>query len=288
MNWNEKKYMAKNTSIIAYLRRRGIEPVKRSGKYTMYKSLWRKETKASLAVINDRKWEDYGESGEDGYGDLIDLIMRLDNLPMKEAVNNIIGDRGSLISPLPEPVIVRPPSVIIVHESPTLTPQNASYVTSRSINLDLARLYLVELHVKFVNAPDPNKVVPVIGFKNDMGGYELRTDKIKLSKAPKSFTTIAGNPGRNDVYEGFFSFLAHMQIKKESHPEAKTYILNSLSFMPMVTPLLSGYGFVNLDNDTAGDKATVTLLNKVPNMRDCRDSYSEYNDWNDKLLNIKL
>ena len=289
-DWNDRVALAKGTSIISYLRGRGIEPVSRSGKHVMYKSLWRQETKASLAVVNDRRWVDFGESGKDGHGDLIDLIQRYDNVSMKEAVNNILNDRGGLIEPLPAPVVVRPPAVNIVSQGSLNDPGLLKYIASRKISLDLARLYLTQLSVTFVNSPNPSKINTVIAWENSLGGHDFRTSRLKLSRAPKSYTKIEGDPDLWVLFEGMFSMLSALTYYKIDKFEGTTIILNSLSFMGVLMPFMKDVHVVYsyLDNDPAGDKATLSLLTEGVNVMDMRYLYSTGNDFNDYLLNIKL
>lgn len=60
-------------------------PVGRGQKRTYYKAPWRDETQGSVVVFGDNRFHDFGDPEK--RGSVIDLIMLLENLEFKEAVN---------------------------------------------------------------------------------------------------------------------------------------------------------------------------------------------------------
>lgn len=54
-----------------------------------------------------------------------------------------------------------------------------------------------------------------IGFRNDGGGWELRSERFKGSSSPKQITTVDHQSDKVIVFEGFMDFLACLSMK---HP----------------------------------------------------------------------
>ena len=68
--------LIKRYSIVEYLERKGIRPVRRTPAYAMYRSPLREETHPSFKVDTEKNlWIDYAEGRG---GSIIDLYMRLE------------------------------------------------------------------------------------------------------------------------------------------------------------------------------------------------------------------
>jgi hypothetical protein len=229
------------------------------------------------------KWMDYGTTE---HGDLPDLVMKLNNCSLPTAVDTILG-----IPQKPDNVFEAQKrdrkNVEIVEVKPLTSQWLWDYIKERRINHEVANKYLVELLIKFPYGQYPERISHVIGFKNDSGGYEMRSKSLKISNSPKNVTTIKNMPNNKIyVFEGFFSFLSYMSIPMFHLYEVYNYtILNSLSFLPQMIEfwgndnLICGF----LDNDKAGDKATDLLSKSVLKFLDKRDLYEGYCDLNDKI-----
>ncbi len=77
-------------------------------------------------------------------------------------------------------------SSIKIKEEKTITSSFLlSYVRSRNIPVELAQKHLKEVHYELYDKP-----YYALGFKNDSGGYELRSKYFKGSSSPKDVTTI--------------------------------------------------------------------------------------------------
>jgi hypothetical protein len=158
-----------------------------------------------------------------------------------------------------------------------------NYLDSRHISFDIAREYCREVEFELYGGKHI-----VIGFKNNSGGFELRSRHFKGSSAPKDVTLIDENCNEISVFEGFFNFLSWQAVKaNEAHHEPESsLILNSLSFFERQIPLLeSKYKAINLflDRDAAGIKA-VNTVKANPKFQDRSLLYVGYNDLNEKLV----
>jgi hypothetical protein len=279
---DERLQKAKQISIHSYLKGIGIEPTNETGSSYLYQSPLRSESVPSFNVSKVKNsWKDFG-TGEKG--DLPDLVMLLNRTTLHEAIDMILGtpQRPDTIF---EPRKSDRKNVEIVSIGKLYSKYLIDYIQERRIDLDIAREYLVELSIRFPNGKFPDRTTQVIGFKNDSGGYEMRSRTIKISNSPKNVTTIKGtNHGKIRLYEGFFSFLSSRMAHGRPF-SATVVVLNSLSFLPqMIDFWKEDYMvFSFLDNDKAGDKAVKLLSDSIFNHKDWRCLYEGYNDYNDYL-----
>jgi hypothetical protein len=51
-----------------------------------------------------------------------------------------------------------------------------------------------------------------LGFKNDSGGYELRSEFFKGSNSPKDITAFKNRGKKVAAFEGFFDFLSFISL----------------------------------------------------------------------------
>ena len=76
--------LIKRYSIVEYLEKKGIRPVRRTPAYAMYRSPLREETRPSFKVDTEKNlWIDYAEGRG---GSIIDLCMRLEGCTLSEAI----------------------------------------------------------------------------------------------------------------------------------------------------------------------------------------------------------
>lgn len=78
-----------------------------------------------------------------------------------------------------------------------------------------------------------------IGFRNDAGGWELRSPQFKGSSAPKSITTFDRHGDTALLFEGFFDLLSYLTLQHEPEPTADTAVLNSVVNLPRALPFLA-------------------------------------------------
>ncbi len=88
----------KRYSIVEYLERKGIKPVRRTPVYPLYRSPLREETHPSFKVDTEKNlWIDYAEGRG---GSIIDLCMRLEGCTLSEAIR-ILGQNAPDITHVP-------------------------------------------------------------------------------------------------------------------------------------------------------------------------------------------
>jgi DNA primase len=269
----------KITHIIDYLGAKGFQPVKINSNTALYYSPFREEKTPSFNVsMKKNVWFDFGP-GEGG--NLVKLVMMLENYSLNEALTNLNGNLHSrLVRELPP--FDENEHIRITHTRLLQRRSLTKYLDSRRISLIFSRKYLKE-----ANYTVHHKKYFALAFKNDRGGYELRNEFFKGGSSPKYFTTIPGpDPSRLSVFEGFMDFLSACTYYDQI-PVCKTIILNSLSFLPRIESELAIAKIVNLylDNDTAGRKATQKTLDNHPHAKDwAQIVYPNNKDFNEFLM----
>src|SRR5699024_9685340 len=100
-----------------------------------------------------------------------------------------------------------------------------------------------------------NKTYYGIGFKNDLGGFEIRNPYFKASSSPKGITTMNNNTKEAIVFEGFMDFLSFKTIHQHAPKNQFDFvILNSVSFFEKARPFMENHQSVRLylDRDSTG------------------------------------
>ena len=88
----------KRYSIVEYLERKGVRPVRRTPAYAMYRSPFREETHPSFKVDREKNlWIDYAESRG---GSIIDLCMRLEGCTLSEAIYRLGQNASEYTAPV--------------------------------------------------------------------------------------------------------------------------------------------------------------------------------------------
>jgi Toprim-like/CHC2 zinc finger len=150
-----------------------------------------------------------------------------------------------------------------------------AYLEHRCIDIDLARTFCKEVLYK----NSIGRKYYGIGFKNDKGGYEIRSAGFKGCIGSKEITSVCKfKPGYNThVFEGFMSFLSYYQ---KTHNTYNYVVLNSLSLLNRVPVTADTY--FHLDYDSAGTRALADLKMKYPFVEDVRNH--EGKDWNEIIM----
>jgi DNA primase len=156
-----------------------------------------------------------------------------------------------------------------------------AYLNKRSISQEIARQ-----HCKEVDFCLNNRKHTAIGFQNNAGGYELRSENFKGSSSPKDITFIDTQAKSVAVFEGFFDYLSFAVMnEKVVNPQTNFLILNSLSFFNKSFQLMERHERVNLylDRDTAGIKFTREALQRQPDKYTDQsflyDQKKDLNEW---------
>lgn len=258
---------AKQIDLVNYLSSLGHQPQKIRGTDYWYLSPLRKERTPSFKINRKKNvWYDHG-SGQGG--NIIDFGTLYHHCSVSDLLNRLtIG----------HPVSFHPPSlrtdaglhgagekeenktgkIVIIDVRPLMNPALTSYLESRCIPLDIAGHYCRE--VDFILY---HKKQTAIGFPNDSGGYELRSECFKGSSSPKTISTFDSRSNQLTVFEGFFDFLSYHVINRD-YPTGITnfLVLNSLAFFNKAREVMDKYQTVNLylDRNKKGIECTSQAL----------------------------
>ncbi|WP_404986157.1 toprim domain-containing protein [Chryseobacterium sp. M5] len=131
-----------------------------------------------------------------------------------------------------------------------------------------------------------NKKYFGIGFKNNSGGFEIRSKYSKLCLGMKDVTLIKNDLNSNNeiiLFEGFFDFLTYRKINTLNDETADYLILNSTAMFFKVENTLMAYDklFLFLDNDDNGKTVRQMVEKKCRNIEDCSTLYIGYKDLNE-------
>lgn len=286
----------KNISIRQFLARRGIQPKYERNGYGMYLSPLREERTPSFKVDYVRNlWYDFG-LGEGGT--LLTLVMRIERCDNREAVRRLqngekrdagsvslspgVGERPAVGGPLP---VLRPaavPALRILSDASLRHPALVGYLASRGIVPSVAAAFCREVRYE-VNG----RAFFAVGFRNDAGGWELRSERFKGGSSPKHITTIDNRYDTVIAFEGFMDFLAYLSLKYPERLRIDAAVLNSVVNLPKAVPFISRHPVIHafFDNDEAGRKTTADLLRLCPRSEiiDQSHFYRRYKDVNDYL-----
>ena len=284
--------LIKRYSIMEYLERKGIRPVRRTPAYAMYRSPFREETHPSFKVDREKNlWIDYAEGRG---GSIIDLCMRLEGYTFSEAIcrlgQNVSGNtahsysspkRETSISPNQRENVTASGTRRLICLSDTLPPYLQEYLKKeRCIDLEKATPFL-----KCISYEVRGRRYEAIGFANSSGGYELRDDKtFKGTVAPKDITSIFENKAKPVcLFEGFMDFLSFLSMKEKVANQC--LVMNSVSNIGRSIHYLNERNITSvrafLDNDAAGRKTVQEFVNTGFKVEDMAVYYRDFKDLNE-------
>ena len=284
--------LIKRHSIVEYLERKGIKPVRRTPSYALYRSPLREETHPSFKVDTQKNlWIDYAEGRG---GSIIDLCMRLDGCTLSEAICRLRQNASENITYnsckdfVPnnlQPAVAANEARILIEISDTLPPHLQEYLArERCIDLEKAMPFL-----KCITYEVRGRCYEAIGFANLSGGYELRDNKtFKGTIAPKDITPIFTDKIINQiqptcVFEGFMDFLSFFSMKEEVTNAC--IVLNSVSNTAKAIRYMNAQGisFIRtfLDNDDAGRRAVQEFAGAGFHVEDMSIHYKDFKDLNE-------
>ena len=267
----------KRLSIRAYLAERGLRPTKDNPRYGLYLSPLRKERTPSFKVdYVQNLWYDFGLGAG---GSIIDLVMRLERCDFAQAIRFLgSGERTPMVVPVSSSVPPTVPALRMLFDIPLRHPALVGYLSSRGIKPDIAFGYCREVHYA-INGRE----YFAVGFRNDAGGWELRSERFKGGVSPKHITTIDNRSDTVLAFEGFMDFLSYLSMEKQLQTDAA--VLNSVVNLPKAIPFLDRHATIHafFDNDEAGCRATADLKRLCPNSSviDRSHLYREHKDLNE-------
>ncbi|AKU68867.1 toprim domain-containing protein [Prevotella fusca] len=288
----EDLLLIKRYSIVEYLERKGIRPVRKTSTYVMYRSPLREETHPSFKVDTEKNlWIDYAESRG---GSIIDLCIRLEGCTLSEAICRLGQNalehtayssnspkREISISPNQREDVTASGTRRLTSISDTLPPHLQEYLKKeRCIDLEKATPFL-----KCISYEVRERRYEAIGFANSSGGYELRDNHLfKGTIAPKDITPIFEDKAQPVcLFEGFMDFLSFLSMKGKVSNQC--LVMNSVSNVARSIHYLNKRNITSvrafLDNDDAGRKAVQEFVNTGFKVEDMAVYYRDFKDLNE-------
>jgi hypothetical protein len=267
---------AKRLPLDRILSRLGYAPVKyrKNGNELWYTSPFRKEKTPSLHISRVHHfrlgwiwvWKDFGDIG----GNVIAFAMRYYGIPDVPGVLKKLDELGiepmgaGVPSPAPMLALLESKSADAAHPftdvriQPLASPDLLEYLAGRGIDAALAEHYLQEVHYRFEGKP-----FSALAFRNDKGGYEMRsTGWFKGALPPKTITLL--HPEKLPasaaiaVFEGIIDYLSALTYYGKTEAETPVLILNSVVTEKAATQKIQSLGVrkvhLYLDRDETGKK----------------------------------
>lgn len=230
---------------------------------------------------------------------MLTLVMRLERCDSREAVRRLqngekrdagsaslspsVGERPAVGGPSPVVRLAAVPALRILSDDPLRHPALIGYLVSRGIVPSVAAAFCREVRYE-VNG----RAFFAVGFRNDAGGWELRSERFKGGSSPKHITTLDNRSDTVIAFEGFMDFLAYLSLKHPERLRIDAAVLNSVVNLPKAIPFLSRHPVIHafFDNDEAGRKTTSDLIRLCPRSEiiDQSHFYSGHKDVNDYLI----
>lgn len=258
----------------------GHFPTKENEKEAWFLSPLRSESQASFKVSKRlNRWYDHGEGIG---GNVIDLICKMGQCTVKEALEFLEQDRNSFFFQQRPGFKVEQQDKILVKEVKELTHDALrGYLNYRHISIVKAKEFIREVHYSF-----NNKDYFAIGFKNGSGGWELRNKYRKNCSSPKDSTHIKNGNRKLIVTEGVFDLLSFLSYNEMLEAEYDFLVLNSNAFVSKAIEIMKGYPQIDLylDNDPNGRRTTQKLLASSNNCLDRSKFYEGFKDVNEWLI----
>jgi DNA primase len=273
----------KRVPIIDYLNQKGFQPVKTVGAEILYYSPVNEESTPSFFVNPSKNvFHDYSGVGEQG--DIIRLIQYINGCSFMQAIDLLKAFKPEALSSFSFRGTTSQERLSSIEITSIQSLRNRSllaYVASRKISQRIAIEYLREIHYQV-----KDKSYYAVGFGNNKGGYELRSQYFKGCTSPKWFTLLQDQETNVvNVFEGVFDFLSCCEWLRVVKLKNPTIILNSLSFIKDALPMIQECANVNafLDNDKAGKQGIERIKEAGVNVRDCSHYYQGSKDFNEYL-----
>ena len=270
---------ARNIDIVSTLANLGHFPVRKTEKEAWFLSPFRSETQASFKVsLKKNYWIDFGTF--EG-GSTIDLIMKMENCSVKEALERLSGNMGHFSfhrRPNPNKTEHRSNPIEIIKEKEIEHQALQNYLSSRKISTKTARKLCKEVHYKI-----GGRKYFAIGLRNRLGGWELRNSYWKGSTSPKDVSLIKNDSKNLVITEGVFDMLTLIELRPELLKTHELLVLNTTAFVKRMIIEVGDYkeAMLFLDRDKTGLGMTELLQEKCPNSRDMSSLYGGFKDINE-------
>ncbi len=271
---------AKEIDMVDYLSKLGYKPAKIRGNDYWYLSPLRDEKMPSFKISRKlNRWYDHGLGNG---GNLVDFAILYHSCTISELLKSL-DDNLALQKPIfRQPQTENEPEnrIKIVGDAILSSSALLRYLIQRRIPINIADQYLREVRYKL-----KDKIYYGIGFKNDLGGFEIRNPYFKGSSSPKGITTITKGADEVIVFEGFTDFLSFKSIHQNERDDRFDFVvLNSISFFEIARPFMEKHAVIRLylDRDTAGQNCSryaLSLSNKYKDESSLYQHHKDFNDW---------
>lgn len=284
--------------MVDYLQSLGFEPQKIRGNDYWYVSPFREEKTASFKV--NRKLNVWYDHGAGQGGRLVDFGILYFKCTVSELLEKIAGNTKIILPLHPHKSASADEKkhstdsagkIQVISTREIADPGLRHYLSTRQIPVLIANQFCDEVVFELYG-----KKHLAIGFKNEQGGYELRSDYFKGSSTPKQPRMIMQKPEKElAVFEGFFSFLSFQTIMQSGKKipidlpilQANYLVLNSLAFFEKSRERMESYEAIHLflDRDKWGSLRTKQALEWSPKYKDQSKSFAKFKDLNECLVN---
>lgn len=270
---------AKKISLVSILDQIGAKKIKQNNREIWYLSPFRNEATASFKIdLSKNIWFDHGEGKG---GNVLDFVMRYYQCDLKEALKVLNNESFSFHQPTSySTAIEKENSYEVINICSVQNKLLLQYAKQRALNITLLHKYCKEIYYKM-----DNRLYFALGFKNVLGGYEVRNKYFKGCLGKKSFTTIKNGCNRVILFEGWIDFLSLIILYPTVEYKCDFIILNSTSLKEKIMNLNQIYTKVYLcfDNDLTGDITTVFFQeffrSKAKDIRYLFKGYKDVNQW---------
>ncbi|EPE9900235.1 putative excision protein of mobilizable transposon TraP [Flavobacterium psychrophilum] len=269
---------ARDILIEKVLQNLGCEPTKSNKNENWYLSPFRLEKSASFKV--NRKLNRFFDHGEQIGGNVIDFVIKKFGFNVSEALDYLkkFDDFSSFQKQNFETSEEKNEIDHIEKTIPVQHPALIQYLKSRGITNYEKISNLKEIHYSI-----KDKKYFALGFRNDSGGFEVRSKYAKICLGKKDISHVKNKQETLKIFEGFFDALSFFQ-KQKNYESSDYLILNSAALLNKNLSILKDYKAIELylDNDSAGDKYTNVVIENFENAVDCRaifKGFKDYNEW---------
>ncbi|PZQ94167.1 MAG: DNA primase [Flavobacterium psychrophilum] len=275
---------AKEIDMVHFLAGLGYEPAKIRNNDYWYHSPLRDEKTPSFKV-NRRlnRWYDHGLGKG---GNLVDFAILFHGCTVSELLQNLSGN-FSLQKPVSQQSFAREEQekqIKILGDFVLSSNALLRYLQQRRIPVDVADRYCREVRYEL-----NGKVYYGIGFRNDLGGFEIRNPYFKASSSPKGITSFDNNADEVIVFEGFTDFLSFRVVHQQDPEDRFDFVvLNSVSFFETARPFMEKHKTIKLylDRDTTGQNCSRYALSLTSKYKDESSLYQNHKDFNDWMVNF--
>ena len=294
---DQEKKTLQSISIVEIMAHMGKNLYNKKG---LYYSPFRDESTPSFHIdVATNRWYDFGTSEGGG---LFEFVCRIAGTTRGEVYDWLASFRSMIPESEYKAVIekakkVKPSRIIVDSTSHDFTRRKlVEYAQSRAVTKEILERYCEEVlyHIDVY----PQRQYFAIGFKNNDGGYVLRSSLTKkctssamttLDPEGNLTTKVAGD--KVLVFECFMDFLSWISSVKQETPQYDCCILNSVSNIEKALPWITAHKNIAafMDNDEAGRNTLQKIIENVPDeagkvcVYDMAKLYEGYNDLNEKL-----